>query len=226
MDMLVYGHSGKPVLFFPTRTARYYDYEDWNTLIKIEQRIDSGEFQLYCLDSVDADGLYNKHLHPSLKIRKHLLYEAYVLDEVLRFVNLENPGYKPIVAGCSLGAWHAANLTFRHPHLFSHLLAMSGRYDLTMKLEFFEDLFDGYRDDDIYYHMPNWYIPNITDATLLDQLRALHIVIVIGREDAFLPNNQHLNAALLHIGVPHNFQIWEGEAHKARYWAQMLEEYL
>jgi esterase/lipase superfamily enzyme len=95
-----------------------------------------------------------------------------------------------------------------------------------MKLEYFDDLFDGYRDDDIYYHMPNWYIPNITDAALINDLRALQIVIVIGRDDAFLPNNQHLDAALHHVGIPHDFHIWEGEAHKARHWAKMLKQYL
>ncbi len=29
MELLAFGHGGPSVLFFPTRTARFYDYENW-----------------------------------------------------------------------------------------------------------------------------------------------------------------------------------------------------
>ena len=32
MEILIFGHAGIPVLFFPTRTAKFYDYEDWNVI--------------------------------------------------------------------------------------------------------------------------------------------------------------------------------------------------
>ena len=28
MELLIFGDAGEPVIFFPTRTAHFYDYED------------------------------------------------------------------------------------------------------------------------------------------------------------------------------------------------------
>ena len=59
-------------------------------------------------------------------------------------MGLKNPHPCVIVHGCSLGAYHAVNIAMRHPHLFRKLAAFSGRYDLTINIEGFPDLFEGY----------------------------------------------------------------------------------
>jgi S-formylglutathione hydrolase FrmB len=62
-----------------------------------------------------------------------------------------NPNPSLTAHGCSLGASHAVNIAFRHPHLFTHVLALSGRYDLARDFGGgFRDLFDGYYDDNVY----------------------------------------------------------------------------
>ncbi len=38
-----------------------------------------------------------------------------------------------MAVGCSLGAFQATSLVFQHPHLFRKLVALSGRYDLTLR---------------------------------------------------------------------------------------------
>lgn len=226
MDILVYGTTGVPVLFFPTRTARYFDYEDWRVLEGISDKINAGYLQIYCVDSCDTESFYNQQIHPSQIIPRHLKYERYILDEVMEMIRKNNPHQKPISAGCSLGAYHAANIAFRYPLRFCKILAMSGRYDLTIKLEFFEDLFNGYRDENVYFHMPTQYLPNITDERILHQIRKLDVQIVIGKEDAFLPNNYDLSNALHLIGIKHELHLWEEEAHRARYWKEMVKVYL
>ena len=64
MELLVFGHGGDPVLFFPTRTAHFYDYEDWMVIEALRRKIEAGTIQVYCLDSVDKESFYSRHLPP------------------------------------------------------------------------------------------------------------------------------------------------------------------
>src|SRR5690349_10551699 len=51
MELLVFGQAGTPVVFFPTRTARFYDYENWKVIEAMRHRIERGDLQIYCVDS-------------------------------------------------------------------------------------------------------------------------------------------------------------------------------
>src|ERR1700754_1527254 len=201
MEMLVFGHAGDPVLFFPTRTARFYDYEDWQVIEALRRKIEAGQIQVYCLDSVDRESFYSHHLHPSQRINRHLQYEQYVLNEVLELIQLKNPHPTVVAAGCSLGAYHAANLAFKYPHLFHKMVGMSGRYDLTTSMEHFDDLFEGYRDENIYYNTPGQFIPNLEDEELIRLLKAMEIIFVVGEKDVFLESNRHISNALWSKGI-------------------------
>jgi esterase/lipase superfamily enzyme len=131
-----------------------------------------------------------------------------------------------IAHGCSLGAFQAVNIAFRHPHLFRKVSAFSGRYDLTLDVEHFHNLFDGYYDDNIYYHTPSHFLPNLSDHSRLEQLRAMDIVLVVGNEDPFLDNNLKLSGALWSKGVANSLTIWNGRAHQASAWRGMAPIYL
>ena len=225
MEMLIFGHAGTPVIFFPTRTARFYDYEDWNVIDGVHDKLERGELQIFCLDSADKLSFYNKELTPAQRIQRHLFFEKYVLFEVIPMIKTINNSSALTMAGCSLGAYHALNIGFRHPHLFTKIVAMSGRYDLTLSLKFFADLFEGYRDEDIYYNMPSKYVPNIHGDRMLELLRKLDITIVIGKEDAFMENNNALCDALAQKNIPHKYFIWDGEAHRGIIWKEMIKLY-
>ena len=123
-------------------------------------------------------------------------------------------------------AFTAADMAFRHPHLFRKLVAFSGRYDLTLNVEHFDDLLSGHYDQDIYFHSPTHYLPNLEDRWYLDPLRRMEIVLVIGAEDPFLENNRQLSRILHSKGIEHQFQIWSGRAHSARAWRLMAPLYL
>ena len=226
MELLVFGHAGIPVLFFPTRTARFYDYEDWQVIDALQRKIEAGALQVFCLDSIDRESFYSKSIHPSARIIRHLQYEQYVLHEVLELVKTLNPHPSLIAAGCSLGAYHAANIAFKYPTIFHKVVGLSGRYDLTTQMEHFEDLFEGYRDENIYYNMPGQFIPNLQDQELIRQLKALEIIFVVGEKDVFLDNNKLLSEALWQKGIWNALHIWDGESHKARYWKYMVQLYL
>ena len=112
------------------------------------------------------------------------------------------------------------------PHLFHKLLALSGRYDLTLSPGPYRDLFDGYYDETIYFNNPSHFLPRLTDPVLLDDLRHMDITLVIGEHDPFLENNHQLHLTLNAQHVPHRYYVWHGEAHRARYWRQMVALYL
>lgn len=225
MELLVFGHAGKPILFFPTRTARFYDYEDWKVIDALAQKINRGELQVFCMDSADKDSFYNKDIPPSERIKRHELFERYILTEVIPFIKQKNTNPYLISAGCSLGAYHAVNLAFRHPQLFKKVVGMSGRYDITITLPFFQDLLDGFLDEIVYLHQPTQYLPNICSEQSLRLIKKLEIIIAIGEEDPFLENNILLNKILTEKDIKHAFYFWKGEAHKAQYWSQMVQLY-
>lgn len=226
MELLVFGHAGTPIVLFPTRTARFYDYENWKVIDALTDKINNGWIQVYCVDSIDLESFYCECSHPSQRIVRHMQYEQYILAEVLPLIRYKNNNSHIVSAGCSLGAYHAINIAFKHPHAFSKAVGMSGRYDLTLHAKNFNDLFNGYRDENIYYNMPTQYIPNLTDLTLLQQLGNLQIVLAVGKEDPFLYNNQFLHQTLLQKGIANTLHVWEGEAHRPRFWQQMVQYFL
>ncbi len=226
MELLVFGHGGAKVLVFPTRDGRFYEYENIGIVGSLAHKINSGQIQLFCVDSVDHESLYCFWRHPADRIRRHMQFEDYILNEVLPFMSSINPHPCTIAQGSSLGAYHAANLAFRHPHLFRKLSAFSGRYDLTLNIESFRDLFDGYHDENIYFHNPSHFLPNLNCEHRLQHLRDMDIVFTIGRDDPFLDNNLHLSRVLGEKGIHHALHIWDGRAHRASAWRKMAPLYI
>lgn len=226
MELLVFGHSGATILFFPPRTGRFYEYEDWHLIETLEHKIEQGFLQVYCVDSIDEESFYNEYTFPDQKMARHLQYEQYILNEVLPLIHYKNPWSFMIAAGCSLGAYHAVNFAFKYPQYFNKVVGMSGRYDLTQKLNHYNDLLEGYWDETIYFNMPSQYIHNISEHDLLNALSRLEIVLVVGRDDPFYENNKLLSEELTYKGIHNHLFIWDGEAHKAKYWRKMLDIYL
>jgi esterase/lipase superfamily enzyme len=226
MELLIFGHSGRVVLFFPPRLGRFYDYENWGIVAALADKINGGYLQLFCVDSIDGESLYNSWAHPQDKINRHIQYEQYILNEVLPLMRTKNADNDFGVAGCSLGAYHAANITLRHPHLFNKLICMSGRYDLTRSVKYFHDLFNGYHSPDIYFNMPRQYMANMQDEQQLQQIRRLDILLAIGQNDPFIQDNYEFSEILGWKGMHHQFYTWNGYAHTPRSWRKMVELYL
>ncbi|QJW92211.1 esterase family protein [Spirosoma taeanense] len=226
MELLVFGHAGARVLVFPTRRGRFYDYENFGLVAALADRIEQGWLQLFCVDSIDSESIYNRYIGPSDRIRRHGQYEQYILNEVLPLSRLKNPQPFMISHGCSLGAYHALNIAFRHPQWFGKVVALSGRYDLSAPVAEFPSLFDTYYDDDIYFNTPNHFLPNLADGAVLEHLRRLDIVLTIGAEDPFLGSNLALSEALSAKQIPHELFVWSGRAHHPDDWHKMVQIYL
>jgi esterase/lipase superfamily enzyme len=226
MELLLFGHAGAKVLVFPTREGRFYDYEDWGLVDALQGQLDSGYIRLFCVDGVDSESLYCRCVPPPVRVERHRQYERYILGEVIPLMLSENGNPSLIAHGCSIGAYHAINLALRHPCLFSKVVALSGRYDLTRPIGPFEDLFGGHYDEDVYFITPNHFVPNLEDPRFLEPLRRMEITLAVGEHDPFHESNRILSEAFAAKSIPHRLDIWHGEAHRARHWREMVKQYL
>lgn len=226
MELLVFGHAGARVLVFPTRRGRFYEYEELGMVSALTEPLENGWLQLFCVDSVDRESIYNRYIAPHDRIRRHSQYEHYILNEVLPLSRQKNPQPFLISHGCSLGAYHAVNIALRHPHRFGKVVAFSGRYNLSESVAEFRGLFDDYYDEEIYFHTPNHFLPNLNDWGVLNELRRLNIIMTIGTEDPFISSNLALSDSLKSKDVAHELHVWNGRAHQAIDWQKMAPLYL
>ncbi len=226
MELLIFGHAGAKTLVLPTREGRFYDYENWNLVAALAEPIEAGLLQLFCVDSVDNESFYCRCASPQARIWRHRQYEAYLLGEVIPLMRSRAQNPFLVAHGCSIGAYHAMTLALRHPGLFGKVVALSGRYDLTRQFGIFPDLFDGYYDEDIYFQMPTHFLPQLNDGTKLEAIRRMEITLAVGEDDPFRTSTEQLSDQLREKGVWHSLAIWPGEAHRARFWRQMVRCYL
>lgn len=226
MELLIFGHAGAKVLVFPTRGGRFYEYENLRMTEVLRRKIEAGLLQLFCVDSVDTESFYCFWAHPSGRINRHAQYEEYIIREVFPLMEAKNPHPCVIAHGCSLGAFHAANIAFRHPHLFKKLTAFSGRYDLTWSAEHFRDLFDGYYSETVYFNTPTHFLPGLGREDQLRHLREMDIIFTVGKEDPFRENNEQLSDILRGKGVSHQFHLWDERAHQGYHWRRMAHIYV
>src|SRR5689334_9577491 len=106
MEMLVFGHAGEPVIAFPTSCGRFYEWEDFGMIEAMRDRLEGGDVQIFCLDSVDAESWYNRGVHSEVRLARDDQYDRYLVHEVVPFVRSLNE--RPIaVAGASFGGYHA-----------------------------------------------------------------------------------------------------------------------
>ena len=220
MELLAFGHGGVPVMVFPTSGARFYEFEDRGLLSSIGHKVDSGEVQLFCVDSVDSESWYNRDVPPRWRIARHVQYEEYLIHEVVPLIRQKNQDGHLVALGCSFGGFHAANIAFRHPDIFTGLLSMSGAFDMS-------NFVRGYYDQDVYLNTPPHYLSNLSDGWYFERYRRNTYILATGWDDACLGQNQHLSAVLNNKGIPHRLYIWgTWNSHDWPTWKMMLNEYL
>ncbi len=170
-----YGHSGKPVIVFPSSGGSYYEYEDFGMIDAIKPFIDEGLIRVYTPDSIDQESWMNDMIHPFEKAKKHNLYDLYIVEELCSLIRHETKWEGKFVStGCSLGAYHAVNFFLRHPDVFNTVIALSGIYDIRY--------FTGDEMNfDVYINSPTDYLRNLDDPWYLDKYRESQIVLCSGQ---------------------------------------------
>jgi esterase/lipase superfamily enzyme len=219
MEMLVFGHAGTPIIVFPTSMGRFFEYEDRGMIGVAAPKIERGELQLFCPDSVDGESWYNKGAHPRFRVLRHLLYERYILHEVLPFLRWKNQAPSLAVTGCSFGGYHALNFALKHPDVVTHCVSMGGAFDIHQFL-------DGYYDDDCYFNCPPDFLPNMSDDWYLGRYRQMKWVLATGEWDMCMDQNVKMAGILHSKGIPHWLDIWgEQTGHDWPWWQRMAGKY-
>lgn len=219
MESLVFGQAGQPILVFPTSQGRFFEYEDAGMIRALAGKIEAGQLQVFCPDSVDSESWYNKSVHPGARIWRHVQYERYIINEYLGFLRWKNWAPQIAVTGCSFGGYHALNFALRHPDLVSACMSMSGSFNIRSFL-------DGYYDDNVYFNNPSDYLPHMTDDWYLTRFRQMKIVLGTADWDICLDANIKM-AGIMHAkGIPHWLDVYgDNSKHDWPLWQRMAQKY-
>ncbi|TDB67020.1 esterase family protein [Arundinibacter roseus] len=215
IDLLVYGHWGYPILLFPTTLGRHYQAKDMGLIDSVRGLVDAGKVKIYCVDSIDADSWYGRHLPSHIKVANHALYDSFLQHELVPFIQQQCSVDKIGVAGCSFGGYHAFNFAFRHPELVAYLISMSGAFDIRSFLH-------GHYDEQVYFNNP-------VDFVAQEQgWRYGHMKIILGTSewDICLADNQRMSEILHQKGIGHWLDVRGWEKHDWPLWNAMFPQYL
>lgn len=189
MEVKVWGHAGRPVLYIPCQNGKFFDFENFHMRDVWAPYLEGGRAMVFSIDTIDAETWSNTGGDPVWRINRYEQWIRFITDELVPFmrdmVNQRNgwTGYPGvIVTGCSLGATHAANLFFRRPDLFDGLLAQSGIYDAAYG-------FGGFMNEDVYRNSLVHCLANMpSDHPYIREYNQHRGIIVVGQGDWEIPD--------------------------------------
>lgn len=214
-EMLIIGHAGYPIIIFPTTKGTYHENRDFKMMEMVRWMVEQGKIRFYCPSSVDKYSWYNKTVHPAERAKNHNYYDSFILREVVESITFHHGYHRVCVAGPSFGAFHALNFAFRHPDRVSHLIAMSGNYDISTFM-------DGYYNDDVYFNNPVDFMPGNNHHDLW----RMNIVLGAGEHDICLEGTIRMSEILRRKHIKHWLDIRHKATHDWPLWRQMLPDYL
>ncbi len=228
MEIKIYGHGGRPVIFIPCQDGRFYDFENFGMIDHWAPWIDAGKVFVCGIDTIDWE-TYSSHDDPRKRICRHEDWIRYItLELVPRLADRARQrngwtGKVGVIAfGCSLGATHAANLYFRFPHLFDSMLALSGIYSTSYG-------FGDYMDELVYANSPVDYLANISpDHPYMKLYRDRRAVICCGRGAWEEPDTTYrLRDILAWKNIPVWVDFWGYDVnHDWCWWYKQVEYFL
>lgn len=217
MQLLAYGHFGRPMIAFPSGGGQFHDFEDNGMVASVAHLIEAGKLKLYCPESLDHESWLRRDIDPHWRAVRHNAYQDYVVKDLVPAIRADCQDWEIGIglAGCSLGAFHAANFALKFPHLFPYALCMSGRYDLERIMG------QTSGSEDVYFNNPLAYLPNLHGEALAQVQRNTHLVLVCGRgawEDKCLADTERLAALLREKSVSHELDLWGHDVEHHWYW--------
>lgn len=219
MELLWFGQFGRPVLIFPTSRGRFFQAENAGLVEALADKVERGEVQLVCVDSVDSESWFDRDAEPPARVIRHNQYDRYLRDELVPYVFNRAQRGDLVVYGASFGAFHAANFAARYPDVVSRAISFSGVYDVRRFL-------DGHFDETAYFHCPPAYIANM-DAEWVSKLSRVNWVFGVGEHDQLAHANREFSELLWSKGIPNQLEIWSGVyGHAWRAWGENLRRFV
>ena len=203
MEIKVYGHGGKPVLFIPCQGGRFFDFENFHMLDHWAGWIEAGRCTVYACDCTDNAAWAAKGADNRWRIENHERWFGYITQELVPYIKHlsgERNGYDQgiLTFGASMGAMHAANLYYRRP---------------------------------VYNNCPVFYLANMSpDHPWMDMYNHQKSLIVCGQgawEDILLESTRKLDTVCAQKGIHTRFEYWGYDVnHDWPWWFKMVETYL
>jgi esterase/lipase superfamily enzyme len=225
--VLAYGHWGRPVLVFPSEAGQAGDFESNGMIDAVADLLDGGRVKLYCVDSYDAQSWSDRGIPLEERARRHGSYESWIIDDVASWIFEDCGGPTGLLAtGCSMGAFHAANITLKRGDLFPQALCLSGNYDPGSWHGW------GERGETLYFNTPVEYVAGLHGEHLDWLRRQVHLTLVCGQgmwEDTTgaQASTRALAGLLAEKDIPHELDVWGHDvAHDWPWWQRQLAHHL
>ncbi len=202
-EMLVFGENGDPFILFPNAGGKYYELKDNGFVHSLSNKVNKGDIKLYCPDTIDYESWQNYGIKPPDRVKKHLLYEKLILNDVIGFAKYETEKEKVGLIGVGLGGYHALNLALKYPNKFHSCVVLSGIFNIKKYIY-------GYYDENCYFNNPVDYLPGLSDDWYLEHLKEMRISIYSFENDDTVEENIEISSLLNEKKVKHNFQIQNG----------------
>jgi esterase/lipase superfamily enzyme len=207
-EVLAYGHYGRPLIAFPSQEGSIHDWESHGMLDGIAPLLDAGRVKLYCVASFDSGSWHRQDVSLEERARLHGTYEHWILERVAPWVRDDCAGWGEImVAGCSFGAYHAANFALKRADLFPLAICLSGVYDVSVVGGGWE------RGEAAYFNNPMDYVAHLGGDHLGWLQSHVSLLLVCGQgqwEDTTgaLESTKAFAGRLAEKGIRHELDLW------------------
>lgn len=221
-DVTVYGSQGQPAIVFPEGDSTCTSWENAGMIDALQELVDSGAIQLFCIDSLDDEGWYSRSALPEYRLENIRSYLTFAQKDFASFVATHTSSQKkPLLLGAGMGALNATLLLLNDPSQFGGLLALSGNYDVRSFL-------DDKPNEEWLALSPVDRVPNLK-AKEIKALSKLPIAFVCGQhpsEDG-IATQRTLEAEFANKGIEATFEYWGFDvSHGWDWWKEEAQQLL
>lgn len=228
LEVVRYGHWGRPLLVFPSEAGSAHDFANNGMLGAVEDLVDAGRVSIYCVDSLDAWTWSDRSAPTEERAWRHGLYHQWLVEQVTPWIFTESGGPQELITfGVSLGAYHALQFALQRADLAPLAMCFSGSYDVTQ--------WNGWGDlgDTSYFANPAAYVQHLHGDHLGWLQSQLSVLLVVG-EGPFevsptqaLPSTREMARLLGDKGLHVELDVWGFDsAHDWPWWQRQLAHHL
>ena len=224
VQVVRWGETGTPVLFFPTAAGDAEELERFLMVEALAPLLEAGRIKLFSVDSVPGMVWLKENNQPPRATDAQHGFDAFVAEELVPAIHADC-GDQPleiVATGASIGAYNALASICRHPDLFSHAVCLSGTYELSKFI-------DGDMDRAWYYASPLHFLPGLAeDHPDLARLRERFILLAHGTGRWEDPQESWRVADCLGSrNIPNRVDEWSDDwDHDWPTWRRMLPQFL
>ncbi|MDN5724561.1 MAG: esterase [Propionibacteriales bacterium] len=228
MEVLAYGHWGRPVLAFPSEAGKAVDYANNGMVEAVQPLLDQGRIKLYCVDSIDDLSWSNRSLPIEERAVVHRAYTTWLEQAVVPLVAEDCGGtLNLITTGCSMGAYHAVHFAFERADVAPVAIGLSGNYDVRTWRQW------GEPGERAYAANPAAFVPQLDGDHLAWLRQQLNLVLVVGQgawethPTGSLPSAHQFAPMVADKGIRCELDLWGTDvSHDWEWWRREIAHHL